>query len=176
MNQLDNDERFAQLLRAHHTQLFGYLYAMVRNINDAEDLYQETTLVLWNKFSEFQEGTNFFAWATAIARYKVSNFVRTRRRQWQFTAELRNKLGNAFEELDSEVLEARMESLQECKERLADADRQLLDGCYGSDRSFRETANQLGRSPKSLYRALDRIREALLRCIEARLDPRRRKI
>jgi RNA polymerase sigma-70 factor, ECF subfamily len=174
MNQPGNDERFAELLRAHHTQLFGYLYSLVHNADDADDLYQEASLVLWSKFSEYREGTSFFAWATTTARYKVLNFLRIRKRRWHFTAELEAKLSNAFEELDAGLLEARLESLEECKESLVEADRCLLDVCYGSDLSFRKTAEQLGRSPKSVYRALDRVRDMLMKCIEGRLSNRGR--
>lgn len=170
----EDDERFAELLRAHHTQLFGYLYAMVRNANDAEDLYQETSVVLWSKFAEYEEGTSFFAWALATARYKLLNFQRTRKRRWQFTAELHSQLNDVFEELDPGLLEARLEALKDCKEKLPDEDRRFLDLCYGSDVSFRETADRLGRTPKSVYRMLDRIRDALLDCIERRIgDPGR---
>jgi RNA polymerase sigma-70 factor, ECF subfamily len=174
MNQPGNDEQFAELLRVHHTQLFGYLYALVHNASDAEDLYQETSLELWSKFSEYREGTNFFAWATTTARYKVLNFVRVRKRRWQFTVELQGKLSNVFDELDADLLEVRLEALEGCKEKLTEVDRKLLDACYGSDLSLRETADQLGRSPKSVYRALDRIREVLMKCIEDSLGKRGR--
>jgi RNA polymerase sigma-70 factor (ECF subfamily) len=164
-----NDERFAELLRMHHTQLFGYLYALVHNANDAEDIYQETCMVLWEKFGEFQEGTHFFSWAVTIARYKVLNFLRVRKRRWQFSEELRLQLGDAFAELDTNLLQSRLEALQECKERLSKDELQLLDACYGSELSFREIANRLRRSPKSVYRVLDRIRVGLMKCIEGRL-------
>jgi RNA polymerase sigma-70 factor, ECF subfamily len=169
MSHPENDDRFAQLLRAHHIQLFGYLYAIVHNISDAEDLYQETSLVLWDKFSEYREGTNFFAWAMATARYHVANFLRTQKRRWQFTAGLHARLRSSFEELDAGLLEDRLEALQECKKLLAEADCCLLDGCYGSNLSLRETAGQLGRTPKSVYRALDRIRSVLMRCVKEKL-------
>jgi len=169
MDRPGNDVRFAELLREHHTQLFGYLYALVRDANDAEDLYQETSMVLWEKFGEYREGTHFFRWALATARYKMLNFLRVRKRRWQFSAELHARLSNAFDELDAGVLQARLEALQDCKQRLGEDDRRLLDACYGSDLSFRETADQLGRSPKSVYKALDRIRGVLMKCIEDRL-------
>jgi RNA polymerase sigma-70 factor, ECF subfamily len=169
MSQAPNDERFAELLRRHHTQLFGYLYALVHDVNDAEDLYQETSMALWGKFDEYREGTNFFGWAIATARYKMLHFLRARRRQSQFSAELRETLKNDFDDLDAGVLKARLEALQDCKERLSEDDRSLLDACYGRDLSFRETADQLGRSPRSVYDALMRIRRVLMECVRDRL-------
>jgi RNA polymerase sigma-70 factor, ECF subfamily len=174
MSRPANDERFAKLLRAHHTQLFGYLYGLVHNFSDAEDLYQETSMVLWRKFEEYREGTSFFNWALTTARYKMLNFLRTRRRRSQFSAELREKLSEDFDELDAGVLGARLEALQDCKQRLSEDDRRLLDVCYGSELSFRETADVLGRSPKSVYDALRRIRRVLMDCIQDRLTKQER--
>ena len=169
MSRSERHERFAELLQAHHTQLFGYLYAMVQSVSDAEDLFQETSVVLWSKFAEYQEGTSFFSWAKATARYKLLNFLRSQERRRQFSAELQSRLSNVFDELDSRVLQARLEALQECKERLSEDDRQLLEACYGSELSFRQTASQLGKSPKSVYNAMGRIRGVLMKCIEDKI-------
>ncbi len=49
---------------------------------------------------------------------------------------------------------------------LSDVDRDLLALCYGTQQSFREVAEQLGRSPQSVYDSLSRIRRVLLECIE----------
>jgi RNA polymerase sigma-70 factor, ECF subfamily len=166
MSQLQNNERFAELLRLHQTQLFGYLWALVHNASDAEDLYQQTSIVLWKKFAEYREGTSFFNWAVTTARYEILNFQRTQKRRLQFNAELHTKLSNVFNELETDTLQVRLESLRECRERLGQEDRRLLETCYGGSLSFRQAAAQLGRAPKSVYNALVRIRAALLKCIE----------
>jgi len=177
MGRQEDHERFTELLRVHHTQLFGYLYALVHDLNDVEDLYQETSVVLWRKFGEYREGTSFFHWARATARYQMLNFLRGRRRRQHLPlgAELEAMLSDVFDELDGDLLQARLEALQECKERLDEEDGRLVDACYGSRRSFRETADQLGRSPKSVYDALGRIRGALMKCIQARLAEKERR-
>ena len=72
MSQPEDHERFTELLWAHHTQLFGYLYRAVHDINDAEDLYEETITVLWKKFGEYREGTSFFSWARVLRDTRCS--------------------------------------------------------------------------------------------------------
>lgn len=175
MGQLEQHERFAELLQAHHTQLFGYLYALVHDVNDAEDLYQETSLVLWRKFATYQEGTSFFSWARTAARYETLNFLRSRKRRRQFSDALQVVLSEAFDELDAEFLQARLDALQDCKRRLDEKDARLVDACYGSGLTFRQTANSLGRTPKSIYDALGRIRGFLMKCIEAKLAEKERR-
>ena len=41
------------LLRREQTRLHGYLHSLVRDLNDADDLFQQTTMILWKKFGEF---------------------------------------------------------------------------------------------------------------------------
>jgi RNA polymerase sigma-70 factor (ECF subfamily) len=38
---------------------------------DADDILQETNLVLWSKQDEFTPGTDFRVWAFRVARYQV---------------------------------------------------------------------------------------------------------
>ena len=56
-------DEFAGLVRLHTGQVLAYINALVLDWNDADDLFQETCLVLWQKFDEFRPGTNFLAWA-----------------------------------------------------------------------------------------------------------------
>ena len=62
-------------------RLYGYIHSLIPDINDADDLYQQTALVLWNKFGEFDRARDFFAWACGVARGEAANFARRRARQ-----------------------------------------------------------------------------------------------
>src|SRR5581483_6701705 len=42
---------FAGHLRQHQARLYGYIHSLVGDLNDADDLFQQTTLVLWKNFS-----------------------------------------------------------------------------------------------------------------------------
>ena len=72
--------QFAELLHEHHRDLFNFIYSLVQHHADAEDVFQQTTLVLWRKFDDFVMGTNFAAWATRVAHLTARDFVRSRRR------------------------------------------------------------------------------------------------
>ena len=53
-NSGDDKAEFADhCSREHQTQLFGYIYSLVRDLDDADDLFQQTSLVLWDKFDQF---------------------------------------------------------------------------------------------------------------------------
>ena len=60
-------KRLMILMTRHQRQIFSYIYTLVPNRPDAEDLLQETSLVICEKFREFEVGTDFVAWACQIA-------------------------------------------------------------------------------------------------------------
>jgi len=160
---------FMQLLTHHQSQLFGYLYAIVRNLADTDDLYQQTTLVLWKKFDDFQPDSNFAGWACQVARLEAMNFLQRQRRQrLVFDEDVLLALADAEFE-PAAVGAARQEALEQCLEKLNRADRDLLQRTYGDDGQIKDVAAQLGRPVQSVYTALSRIRGVLFICIQRTL-------
>ena len=58
--QVDNPqpgEQFVQIFRAARDDLFAYIFSLVPHWSDAEDLFQQTSLVLWQRFGQsFSKG------------------------------------------------------------------------------------------------------------------------
>ena len=78
---LDRGARFMRVYLEHQRRIFGLIRALVPSGADADDILQETSAVLWQKFDEFDPGTNFAAWSLRIARFQVMAYYTTRRRQ-----------------------------------------------------------------------------------------------
>src|SRR4051812_24461539 len=75
-SEAESRKRLMALMTRHQRQVFSYIYALVPNRYDAEDLLQETSLVICEKFDEFEEGTDFVAWACQIAYWRGGGFGR----------------------------------------------------------------------------------------------------
>ncbi len=162
---------FVQLLQQHRTRLFGYIHSLVHDWNHADDLYQQTALVLWTKFDEFDPHRGFFPWACGVARLEFANFVRSRGRQPLYFADpLSLLLVEPLEEITDEEFEDRREALGQCITKLPEADRQLLAECYQDSAGVHGAARRRGRSPHSVYNSLRRIRRALYECIARSLN------
>ena len=160
---------FAEYLRLHQSQLFGYIHSLVRDLNDADDVFQQTAVILWNKFSEFDRRRGFVPWACGVARLEVGNFLRSRsRRRLYFTDELNLLLVDAHAEMTRSELEDRRAALGQCLQKLRERDRRLLEDCYGEP-GVNATAERQGRSPQSVHNSLRRIRRALFECIRRTL-------
>jgi RNA polymerase sigma-70 factor (ECF subfamily) len=157
---------FGAYLRQHQARLYGYIHSLLRDLNDADDLFQQTTLILWKKFAEYDPRRSFFSWACGIARLEVANFLRSRGRQrLYFSDDLNLLLIEAQAEVPDDELEARREALTRCVEKLRQRDRELLTECYGAEAGVPDVAGRRGRSPQSVYNSLRRIRRALFECI-----------
>jgi RNA polymerase sigma-70 factor (ECF subfamily) len=166
----DRKAEFAAHLRQHQTQLFGYIYSLVRNLDDADDLFQQTSLVLWDKFEEFDSSKSFVCWACGVARYEVLNFLRARtRHRLYFSDELSLALIEAQESLEAERVEERRSALAVCMKKLRQRDQELLEACYGRTVCVPEVARDWGRSSQSIHNSLRRIRRVLFECIQRTL-------
>jgi RNA polymerase sigma-70 factor (ECF subfamily) len=70
------EDEFLGLYATHAPWLRGYLLCLVPRWADAEEIFQRCTVLLWEKFDQFEPGTDFEAWACNIARAQVRNFDR----------------------------------------------------------------------------------------------------
>ncbi len=154
------------MITQHQRILFGYIYTLVRNSADADDLLQETNLVLWNKRSECDSVKNFSAWACRIAFFKVQNFLKTKSRsRILFDENLVSKISEA--QIDrAEIHTIHSAMLISCLEKLSASSQNLLKLCYSSNRTIQEVAKQLNRPVGSIYNSLKAIRYKLWKCIK----------
>ena len=74
MNEQERHNLFSDLIARHQSELYGYIFAVVRNWEDADDLFQSVCLVLWRKFESFQPGSSFFSWARQTAKNRGQQF------------------------------------------------------------------------------------------------------
>jgi RNA polymerase sigma-70 factor, ECF subfamily len=157
---------FADYLRQDQTRLYGYIHSVLRDLNDADDLYQQTTLILWKKFGEFDRKRSFFAWACGVARLEVANFLRSRgRHRLYLSDDLNLLLIEAQAEMTNQELDERRDALAQCIKNLRQRDRDLITECYGDTSGIHTAADRRGRSPQSIHNSLRRIRRALFECI-----------
>jgi RNA polymerase sigma-70 factor len=162
--ELDREE-FARLFSRNARRIYGFIMTLVFNHDDAEEVFQNTSVVMWNKFGEFRAGSNFFAWASRVAYYEVLTHMKQRRRARTFSDEAMEILAGEAVALADEA-SSRQEALENCLGRLNMADRELLEERYYVQRAPKQIAALQSRSVDSVYRALSRIHNMLLNCVQ----------
>lgn len=168
LEQVPNAE-FVQLFTKSQRRLFLFILAQVNNLADAEEILQDTNVIIWSKFHQFQLGTSFFAWAGKIATYEILKYREKKRvGRLQFSDEFISRVAAEAIEINDE-LEQRREALSECLHRLKADDRELIQARYAPGENGLKVAELLGRPANSVYQSIGRIRKVLFDCVTRRL-------
>ncbi len=162
-------DEFITLLTASQASLYGCILALLPDRAAAHDVLQETNLTLWHKAEGFEPGTNFLAWASRIAHFHVLNHRRSvRRDRLVFDEDLLTLLVDRQFERAREG-GRREEALRGCLDKLPANQRVLIASRYAPGGSVQQIAQETRKSVGAVSQMLCRVREALLRCIEATL-------
>ncbi len=168
MKESPSSELCIRLMTEHQGRLFGYLMTLLGNVHDARDVLQETNLVVWRKFEDYEPGTDFGAWARKCAYFQALAYLRDKKRdQHLFDEELLEQL--ADDPAPQDDPEARHLALRDCLAQLPDAQRHLIANRYTLGDAVRDLAAQAGRSESAIKMQLMRIRQRLLKCVESKL-------
>jgi RNA polymerase sigma-70 factor (ECF subfamily) len=160
---------FIRLLTSHQLRLRAFALSLVPNWADADEVTQQASLVMWQKFDQFQPGTSFFSWAAKIVHLTAKDFRKRKGREAarfgdQFMQVMARK---AVESADD--LADREQALSECLRGLKPKQRELLDLKYAERRSADRIAEQAGMSADAVAKALTRVRRALYDCVNRTL-------
>ncbi len=162
----DRQTAFLTLLTTHERKLAGYVHSLVSITADAEDILQLTKLQLWHIFDQFEEGTNFLAWARRVAFYQMLNYRRAEKvRHLPLENDLLESLAHAVAELSDDG-DGRKDALESCIAKLPLDHRRLILLRYYEDMEVPDLALRIGSTVAAVYRSLSRIRMNLLTCIE----------
>jgi len=162
--------QIAQLVVKHRHGLLAYLYGVLPDAHVAEDLFQEVCVVAVQKAAEFQDGTNFVAWARTIARNKLREHLRKRSGVTVDDAFF-DGLESAFDGVPNP--DARKDALRRCLDGIQDRARQMLVWRYEEGLTAAAIADRTGASRASVNSLLQRVREILRECVERRLTEAR---
>lgn len=162
---------FGMSLTRCQTGIYAYILSLIPDRNAAEDVLQETNLVLWEKASEYEAGTDFLAWAVTIARYKAMharrNYARDRHQFSSAVAEqLADRLGDSIADVDD-----RRRALRSCLTKLSEADQRMLAERYKAGGSVNAIADESGRAPAAVSQKLYRLRAILMDCVKKTMNP-----
>src|SRR3954447_17914627 len=71
---------FLRLFLQHQRRLYAYVLTLLPNRADADDVLQEASLVMWDKFDDERPPEDFVAWGCRIAYFKVLDLRKKRQR------------------------------------------------------------------------------------------------
>ena len=164
----NSTEAFLKLFLENHQRIYGFILTLVPSWSDADDIMQETTSTMWQKFSGFHIGTSFSAWGMKIARFKVLEFRRQKRHEPAFDDSVIDAIINRSETINDQF-EMRQRALEKCLDALPERDRHLLRMRYEQNIAIKEIAKRLERPFHGLYKVMSRIHSELTLCVRRKL-------
>jgi RNA polymerase sigma-70 factor (ECF subfamily) len=170
-SEVQHSEAVVRLYSQHQRWLFGYLMTLLGNPEDAEDVMQEVSVVMWREHQNFELGTNFTGWLSVIAYHQVQKFWRQRKKKATYLdVAVIEQLASVITK-DREVVDIRRQFLGECLEALPTKERDLVQSVYSSEGAgkIRRHAAEAGVDEAGFYRALARIRKSLFNCVQRKL-------
>ncbi|NLE39759.1 MAG: sigma-70 family RNA polymerase sigma factor [Pirellulaceae bacterium] len=160
-------EEYVRLWAVHAQRIYSYILSMLANRADADDVFQEVSMTIWNKFEQFESGTNFRAWAYRVSLNKVREFQRARRNEPVFCDNALLEVVDRLTTQRSDVLDTQYRLLTHCLHKLCPRDRDLIERLYRVGATPKSVSQQVGRSVAGIYKALGRIHDALLDCVRS---------
>lgn len=164
--EVNTSEDFVQLMTEYQGRMYAYILSLLADPNAANDILQETNLVLWRKSTEFQVGTNFKAWAFRIANFQVMAYRQRRiRDRLVFDDDFMMTLSVDASSYD-DTYEVRQKKLVTCMDKLPDRQRDLIERRYSIGVSIKKIADELKSTANSIAQALFRARNNLINCVK----------
>lgn len=152
---------FEQLVHLHHRRVLNFVYQMTRQMQDAEDLTQQTFVKAFQHIHRVDAARPIINWLLTIARRTALNHFRSARK-WEFMpAELPSDEPSPARQLEHQE---RSDNLWERARRvLSRREFEVLWLRFGEDMSTEETARIAGLTKIHVKVLVHRARQHLLK-------------
>ena len=170
--QRGSHDAFGELVRRYQARLRSFAARDVENAHDVYDLVQESFLDALRHLGTFDVEREFYPWIRTICRNRILNYFRarsSRRSRAQATVDAAiEEIAAAREESDDDT-GGRVSALKQCIGRLPEAQRTVLDMRYVEGLAVKDIATRFRKSAASVTMQLQRIKAALLECMQRQL-------
>lgn len=172
---MSNPELIRQLLR-YQGDFMAYLMAMVRDLDAAEEIFQNAAVVVMQHATgpDAEPIRDARAWGKEIVRRQALQYLRSKGRAARVAAvepELLVQIDRAFDDdaTDPADRQRELDALRDCATRLPDVQRRMVAMRYEGRASFDAIGTAVGRTAAAVQRSLSRTRRMLHDCVQSKL-------
>ena len=158
----DEPEAFGVLVDKYKAGIFAYVFARIKNFQDAQELTQDVFLCAYQGLHKLKRYESFSFWLFRIASNQC--------KKWQRN-QIRHPQPESIEDIDPKIIdksslefhhnEIMNQSVREALDSLPDTYREVLMLYYFGDMDSKEIAESLGTSPTAIRMRISRAREQL---------------
>jgi RNA polymerase sigma-70 factor, ECF subfamily len=163
------EEALTRWLLSHRKALFAYIYAIVRDHALAEDVFQDTSIIILKRY-DLVDSSMVWGFARGVARNQAFSSLRSRKKELLLLSpDAMECVDRGFDQIADQT-EARVEALENCVKVLPENWREIVHLRYWSNLSVREISERLRQTENTLSVTLNRIRSRLAKCVSYRLE------
>ncbi|MBN2621194.1 RNA polymerase sigma factor [candidate division WOR-3 bacterium] len=153
------DESACQiLLNIYKGRIFSYIYRMVRNYHDAEDITFDTFIKCFKNLSRFDTSKRFTTWLFTIAHNTTLDFFRKNKQEYEYFDETHAAPDNLVEEFEKK---RKREKIDQCLAQLPLIDRELVILFHREEHTYEEISEILDLPITTIKTRLHRARKKL---------------
>lgn len=159
---------YSQMITRIQKSLYAFILSLLPNRNEAEDILQETNLILCKKANEFDPKGHFQGWAFKIARFQVmKHLTKTKRSRLQFATDIIEEV--AVEEFDTKKIQVFQKTLSVCYDLLPSKMQMIANLRFKNEESIKSISKIVNRPMGAISSTLFRIRQKLADCVQEKL-------
>ena len=157
---MEKEISFVSQLTKAQFELKVYIAALVCDLQDVEDILQETNIYIWRKADTYDSSRPFLPWAKTLAKYQVLRWRKDIKRNRIVLDEAAVDFlsNNALSDVDHDL---QMLALRRSLRRLEGGEFDLLKSKYAARKSISELANEFRTTEGAIVSRLFRIRKFL---------------
>ncbi len=160
---------FLLLLTGNQSALYASIAALLGGTESAQDILQETNVVLLEKWADYDAARPFLPWAIAFARFQVQAWRKKQSRDRLVLSEaLFDRMADTLT-VAAPAQSRQLDALEACYQKLSTEWRRLMDARYQRGEAVHEIALAAGQTENVISVTLFRIRKALLECMQKTL-------
>lgn len=163
-----NPERYAEIIGRYQGKLFAYLYRLIGNKDEAEDLLQDVFIKVYKNLHSYDSERKFSSWIYRIAHNEAVNYIKRKSLKrfisWEDISSTKDKLESRSQEDGADEAWMRKETVRDVDAAinlLPAKYKQVLLLRYFSDKSYEEIGEILGKPVNTVGTLINRAKRKL---------------
>lgn len=159
----DKDEQACQkILNLYKGRIFSYVYRLVRNYHDAEDITSEIFIRCFQALDSFDVTRRFSTWLFTIAHNKTMDFFRRSKQEYEYLDERHAVADDFVKEYEKKK---KLEKIEACIAQLPPLDRELVVLFHKEEHTYQEISEITGLPITTIKTRLHRARKKLQKLV-----------
>jgi len=153
-----NEDAAVKILNLDKGRIFSYVYRIVRNYHDAEDITSNTFIKCFRSLQSFDQKRSFSTWLFTIAHNSCIDFLRKNKKDDEYLDEQHSVRDNFIQKYEKKK---KMAKIEEAIAKLSPLDREIVILFHKEEKTYQEISEILNISISTIKTRLHRARKRL---------------